>query len=256
MSTGFIGKVGEDEYGVFFDSDMQANKVNTTLFKGKEETGKCVVFISEDSERTMATYLGAAIELCETDLDESLFNGYDYFHVEGYFVQDKRLLNKALSLAKKAGLKISIDLSSYNIVEQNKDYFKEIVEKYVDILFANEDEAEAFIGTSEHSVCLNEMGKLCETAILKLGKDGSMIYNGGKVYDIKSVKTKAVDTTGAGDLFASGFFYGLLNDYSMEICGRLGALLGKNAVEVVGARMDESRWNSIKIEINKITTVD
>ncbi len=251
-NTGFIGKVGDDEYGIFFDTDMKSNKINTTLFKGEEETGKCLVLISEDSERTMATYLGAAIELSGTDLTENLFKGYDYFHVEGYFVQDRNLLNKALDFAHKAGLKISIDLSSYNIVQENRAYFKEIVEKYVDILFANEEEAEAFTEEKDHKACLMEMGKLCQTAILKLGKDGSMILEDDKIYNIKSVKTKAIDTTGAGDLFAAGFFYGLINEYSIDTCGKIGALLGKNAVEVVGARMDDKRWENIKTEISKL----
>ncbi len=250
--TGFIGKVGDDEFGLFFDSDMKSNKINTTLFKGEEETGKCVVLISKDSERTMATYLGAAIELCGQDLTEDLFIGYDFFHVEGYFVQDKDLLNKALEFAKKIGLKISIDLSSYNIVEENREYFKEIVAKYVDILFANEEEAEAFTEKNEHKLCLMEMGKLCKTAVLKLGKDGSMILKDDKIYNIKPVKTKAIDTTGAGDLFAAGFFYGLVNEYSIDICGQIGALLGKNAVEVVGARMNDKRWDNIRAEISKI----
>jgi len=252
MQTGFIGKVGDDDYGIFFDSDMKSNKINTTLFKGDEETGKCVVLISKDSERTMATYLGAAIELCETDLKEELFKGYDYFHVEGYFVQDKKLLNKALEYAKKAGLKISIDLSSYNIVEENRDYFNQIISEYVDILFANEEEAEAFTMEKDYEKSLLKMGKLCETTVLKLGKDGSMIHHKDKIHKIEPVKTVAVDTTGAGDLFASGFFYGLLNEYSIEICGKIGALLGKNAVEVVGARMDDDRWDNIKEDIRNI----
>lgn len=250
--TGFIGKVGHDEYGIFFDSDMKSNKINTTLFKGEEETGKCVVLISKDSERTMATYLGAAIELSETDLSENLFSGYDYFHVEGYFVQDKNLLNKALSFAKKAGLKISIDLSSYNIVEKNREYFYKIIEQYVDILFANEEEAEAFTNISDPRLCLLEMGKICKTSILKLGKEGSMIFENEKIYYINPFKTKAIDTTGAGDLFAAGFFFGLLNGYKLEKCGTIGALLGKNAVEVVGARMDDERWGKIKSDIDHI----
>jgi len=250
--TGFIGKVGDDEYGIFFDTDMKSNKINTTLFKGEEETGKCLVLISEDSERTMATYLGAAIELSGTDLTEDLFKGYNYFHVEGYFVQDRTLLNKALDFAQKAGLKISIDLSSYNIVQDNREYFKEIVEKYVDILFANEEEAEAFTEEKDHKSCLMRMGEFCQTAILKLGKDGSMILDDDKIYNIKSVKTKAIDTTGAGDLFAAGFFYGLINGHTIDVCGKIGALLGKNAVEVVGARMDDKRWEDIKTEISQI----
>ncbi len=252
VKTGFIGKVGDDEYGLFFDTDMKSNQINTTLFKGEEETGKCVVLISEDSERTMATYLGAAVELCEKDLTEALFKGYDFFHVEGYFVQDKNLLNRALEYAKNAGLKISIDLSSYNIVEQNKSYFEDIIRKYVDILFANEDEAEAFTGYRDDAKCLEVMGDYCGTSILKLGKDGSMILHDGKVHRIESVKTTAIDTTGAGDLFAAGFFYGMSRDLPIDICGKIGALLGKNAVEVVGARMDDERWDQIETDIQKI----
>ena len=152
VSCGFIGKVGEDEEGSFFGRDMKSCGVEPFLIKSDLPTGVCVSLISPDSERTMITYLGAACELQSVDLKLSQFKGYDLFHIEGYLVQNYDLIETALKLAKEAGLKISLDLASYNVVEDNLEFLHRITSEYVDIIFANEEEAKSFTNGSKFSI--------------------------------------------------------------------------------------------------------
>ena len=145
MKSGFIGKVGDDELGSLFKTDQERNGICSTLLKGKAASGKAMVFITApNAERTFAVYLGAAIELVPEDLKLEHFVNYDYFHIEGYLVQNKMLVRRAVELAKQAGLIISIDMASYNVVESNHAFLHDIIENYVDIVFANETEAKAF----------------------------------------------------------------------------------------------------------------
>ena len=249
VSCGFIGKVGEDEEGSFFGRDMKSCGVEPFLIKSDLPTGVCVSLISPDSERTMITYLGAACELQSVDLKLSQFQGYDLFHIEGYLVQNYDLIETALKLAKEAGLKISLDLASYNVVEDNLEFLHRITSEYVDIIFANEEEAKSFTGLAPNEAADLLAEKYCEIAVVKKGEDGSIIRRGEEVYEILPLKgVEAVDTTGAGDLYASGFLCGYSNGHSLKYCGELGALVSGNIVQVVGTKMDEIRWNAIRAE--------
>ncbi len=248
VPCGYIGKTGNDEYGRIFADDMKANRVETFLFEGKNETGRAIALISPDTERTFATYLGAAIELTAEDLSKDLFDKYDIFHIEGYLVQNHQLIEKALILARNAGLKISIDLASYNVVETNLEFLQSLIEKYVDIVFANEEEARAFTGKNPADA-LNDIAQICDIAVVKTGKDGSMAKCDGKRYDIPAEKATPVDTTGAGDLYASGFFYGLANDMPIERCGYIGSIIAAKVIEVLGAKLDDLSWQQIRDRI-------
>jgi sugar/nucleoside kinase (ribokinase family) len=243
---GYVGKIGKDEYGEFFTSYMKQININTELFSGTKDSGKCVVLISEDSERTFATYLGAAIELDAADLDIELFTGYDFFQLEGYLVQNHNLVKKSVELAQEAGNCISIDLASFNIVEENIEFLTSIVEHYVDIVFANEEEAKAFTGKSDPKEALNEISKKCQIAIVKIGKHGSLIKRGDEIHRIESIKANCIDTTGAGDLYAAGFFYGLANEYPLNVCGQIGSITSGKVVETIGSKMDEKTWEEIR----------
>lgn len=253
VKTGYIGKIGEDEFGDFFHNEMSENGITPHLFKGKQGTGTAICMISEDSERTFATYLGAAIELTADDLNADLFKDHTHFFLEGYLVQNHDLVRRALELASQSGLITAIDLSSFNIVEENIDFLKSSIKKYVDIVFANEDEARAFTGESDPAKALDILSGYCGTAIVKIGSKGSLIVDeSGKRYMIDPIKAEPVDTTGAGDSYASGFFYGLSLGYPVEKCGRIGSLLASKVVEVIGANIPESEWDSIRKEIRKI----
>jgi len=253
MSTAFIGKVGDDSFGQAFANDMTQNGITPIMLKGNAESGRALAFITPDSERTFAVYLGAAIEMTPNDLNPSLFSGYTHFHIEGYLVQNHSLVRKAVELAKQSGCSISLDLASYNVVEENRDFLREIVENYVDIVFANEEEAKAFTGKMPVEA-LNELGKLADIAVVKLGAYGSIIKQGETTYEVGVIEVSSIDTTGAGDLYAAGFLYGLSKGLSLLKCGEIGAILSGHVIEVLGPKMDGTRWSKVKdlvLEVEK-----
>jgi len=251
VTAGFVGKVGKDEVGAFFTSDSIGNGVNPHLLLSETPSGRCIVLVSPDGERTLCTFLGAACELSADDLTLEMFQGYDIFHIEGYLVQNHELILTAVRLAKEAGLQVSIDLASYNVVEENLEFLNGIIRQYVDIVFANEDEARAFSG-KEPQDALIHISNHCNIAVVKVGKDGSYIKSGEKSVQVKPRLAKCVDTTGAGDLYAAGFLYGLANDYPLEVCGNIGSLVSANVVEVLGAKMTDEVWKTIHEEIEII----
>ncbi len=245
METAFIGKIGKDEYGDVFRKDLESCGIIPRLLTSETHSGRAIALVSSDTERTFATHLGAAVELGDEDLDPSQFDGYDFFHIEGYLVQNHSLLKKAVSLAKEKNMKVSLDLASYNIVEENLSFLKPIVDDFVDIIFANEEEAKAFTG-KEPRDAVHEMAGMCDIAVVKTGEKGSLIKQKDQLHEIGIIRVISIDTTGAGDLYASGFLFGLVNNYPLEKCGRIGAILAGNIIEVIGARMDIVRWDSIR----------
>ena len=146
--TGFIGKVGPDTTGDFFEQALANLGVKPFIFRGSERSGKCVALISPDGERTMITHLGAALELTAADVRADIFEGFDCVYIEGYLVQNHELIEHTARTAKERGLQVAIDLASFNIVKENLDFLRALVEKYVDIVFANEDEAK-YINSSD-----------------------------------------------------------------------------------------------------------
>ncbi len=251
VETGFMGKIGNDELGSFFKNDMENKRINTKLFLSNTPTGRAIALVSPDSERTFATYLGAAVELTEEELYNDLFKGYDIFHVEGYLVQNHQLLSTALKMAKENNLKVSLDLASFNVVEDNIDFLKDIINKYVDIIFANEEEAKAYTG-ADPKHALEMLAEQCEIAVVKVGEYGSMIKSKGNISTVESISVHPLDTTGAGDLYAAGFLYGLINEYPLKKCGQIGAILGGKVIEGIGSKMTEDQWNEIHQMMNEL----
>jgi sugar/nucleoside kinase (ribokinase family) len=248
VQTSFIGKIGNDELGKFFKKDMKINGINPILFNSITETGRVLAMVSPDTERTMATYLGAAVELDPQDLSSDIFKGNDFFYIEGYLVQNKELIEKAVRLAKHNGIKTCLDLASYNIVLENIDFLKDILREYVDIVFANEEEAKALTGKSpDHA--LEELSEMCEIAVVKLGANGSLIKAGAEKIVIPGRTANCIDTTGAGDLYAAGFLYGIGKGYSFKIAGEIGSILAGKVIEEIGAKMEESTWETLRREI-------
>lgn len=252
VPTAYIGKLGEDSNGDFFKNNMRDNNVRTFFKYGSAGTGTAICMITDDSERTFATYLGAAIELEGKDLKEEEFIGAEYFFLEGYMVQNHNLISQSVKLAKKAGNKIIIDLASFNVVEENKIFLNRIVSEYVDIVFANEEESEAFTGLNDPEDALSKISTMCEMAVVKIGSKGSFVKKDGKKFSINAENCNSVDTTGAGDLYAAGFLYGLSKGFSIEKCGYIGSLLAKEIVETFGAKIPVNRWESVKKIIEKI----
>ena len=248
---GYLGKIGRDELGNVFKEAFEKIGIKTHLHFNDKETGRVMGLVSPDSERTMATYLGAAAELTPHDFNPELFKNYHYAYMEGYLVFNHDLIKTGVEMAKAAGLKVAIDLASFNVVEANLDFLRDLIKNSVDIVFANEEEAKSFTG-KEPEQALYEIAEMCELAIVKVGKQGSYIKQGDKVIKVGTIKAKALDTTGAGDSYAAGFFYGLTHNYDLETCGKIAALVSGKVVEVMGANLPEHQWPEIKGEIRKI----
>ena len=251
VETAFIGKVSEDEFGDIFKKDMLNSGIKPLLFKDEPQTGRAIALISPDSERTFATYLGSAVKLAADELTVDLFKGYDIFHVEGYLVQDHDLIERALVLAKEAGLTTSLDLASFNVVVENLGFLQSIVERYVDIVFANEEEARSFTGLDARASAL-KIAETCQIAVVKTGPKGSIITTGKEIYDIPPVPAKRVDTTGAGDLYASGFLYGFANGLTLEQSATAGTILAACVIEKIGAKIPVECWPELIAKIKAL----
>ena len=251
LNTGFLGKVGNDELGKVFDDNLKQFNVKSLLMKSSVGTGRAMVIISSDSERTFSVYLGAAIEVKPENVTPELFEGYDILHIEGYLIQDHNLIEKAMKTAKELGKKVSLDLASYNVVDDNIDFLKDVVKKYADIVFANEEEAKSFTGKDAEEA-LDIIAGMCEIAIVKTGAKGSLIKQGNNIYTVNAEKVPPVDCTGAGDLYASGFLYGLSMGKSIETCGVIGTICASEVIQVIGPKLSSETVTKIKEKINRL----
>ncbi len=196
----------------------------------------------------MRTNLGASATLASSEVTEADFAGITHVHVEGYLMFAKDLFMHVLKLAKKSGCTVSLDLASYEVVKIFKADLPSILADYVDIVFANEDEAREFCSADDFSAeaVAEVLGKYCKVAVVKLGKSGSLVRIGGVNHRVEANLVSAVDTTGAGDLWQAGFLYGYLSGKSPEISGKMGSILGAEVVQVIGAAIPEKRWPEIR----------
>lgn len=252
--VGFVGKVGKDAYGDFFRENLRKHRIADGLkLSDTLPSGVASTFISPDGERTFGTYLGAAAALKASDLTRDMFDGYSYLFVEGYLVQDHDLMLHALELAKETGVLIAFDMASSNIVAADRDFFSLLLNKYVDIVFANEEEAKAYTGKSDAVEALDMMAKECSVAVVKVGAKGAHVQKGSQRFSVPACSVpKVVDTTGAGDYFAAGFLYGMASGRRMEQCARIGALLSGSVIQVIGTTLPSACWDEITLNIGKI----
>ena len=248
IEAGFLSKIGNDEIGGFFEKQMTESHVKPLMLKSETPSGRVLALVTPDGERTFATCLGAAAEMCAADIKPELFDGWDIFYVEGYLVANPDMLKKAISTAKAKGLKIAIDLASYNVVEESRDFLIDLINNYVDIVFANEQEAFALTGL-EPQEALRFIASKVQIAVVKVGAKGAFVQRGEEVVTVPPLKADVVDTTGAGDMWAAGFLAGLVKDEPLEKCGMMGAILAANIIEVMGAKMDAARWEKIHAAI-------
>ncbi len=241
----FIGKIGKDEVGEFYRNDMLKNGVKPILMPSELMSGCCTVLITPDGERTFCTYLGAAGDLTADDVCEETFTGWDIFHIEGYMVQNHALIEKAVRLAHEAGLLVSIDLASYNVINEHHGFLQDLVRKYVDIVFANEDESFAYTHLQPQDA-VHAIAQECKIAIVKVGKKGSYVQCGEEVCHIGAITSQCLDSTGAGDLYAAGFLYGLASGFDIRRCAEIGTLSAGRVVEIVGTKLSEETWEEIR----------
>ena len=248
VEAGFLSKIGKEEVGEFFKKQMLDTHVKPQLLTTDTPSGRVIALVTPDGERTFATCLGAAAEMCPDDITPELFDGWDILYVEGYLVANPKMLKKAIETAKAKGLTIAIDLASYNVVEESHDFLMELVNNYVDIVFANEKEAFALTGMAPEAA-LHFIAERCQIAVVKVGAKGAFVQKGQEVVTIPPMQADVVDTTGAGDMWAAGFLAGWVKGEDLQRCGMMGAIVAKNIIEVVGAKMDDARWEKIHAAI-------
>ena len=238
--TGLIGAIGDDETGRFFAEQSRARGIDAHLAViPDEQTGTATTLVTPDHERTFATHLGAAVHL-EQALHAVELRDYDILHIEGYLLQDHILIQDILQAARAAGLCISYDLASWNIVRDHHALITSLIEQFVDIVFANEEEAVAFCGRQDPEAALRQLTERTKTAIVKVGKRGAMAMTretGDQIFFAPGLQRKAIDTTAAGDFFAAGFLHGLVNGCSIETCLGYGNRTAAEVIQVMGTQV-------------------
>ncbi len=247
-SCTFLGKLGQDLSGDAYLKQSLAAGVDTSRFKRTRNlpTGKVCCMVTPDSERTFRTYLGAASALEPSEIAVEDFANAEFAHLEGYLLFNRDLTKRILECAKEAGCKISLDLASFEVVQANADILESMLADYVDIVFANEEEAKAFTGSDDPIVSLNRFAELCDVAAVKVGADGAYLKRGDETVRVQPFKANAIDTTGAGDLWATGFLYGYVNGRNLDECGRFASLLGAEVVQILGADIPKETRTKIK----------
>jgi len=243
----FVGKLGEDSLGDMFHQDLKKNNVEPVLFPSDLPTGRVLSVITPDAQRSMFTFLGAAAELHPSEITPDCFDRAAIVHVEGYLLFNRELMLATIKAAKAEGVLVSLDLASFNVVEESKDFLDQIIDDYIDILIANEDEARAFTGETDEAKALADLSRNVKIAVLKVGGRGSFVnYQGEQISIEPMVCPNAVDSTGAGDLWAAGFLFGLVNGYSIQKSGEFASACGAEVCQVVGANIPEDGWGRIR----------
>lgn len=243
----FVGMAGRDEIGERYVREITASGVDARVGLIDASSGRVLSVITPDAQRSMFTFLGASAEMSPADILPIQFADAAVAHIEGYLCFNGELIKAVLKTARQAGVKICLDLASYTVVEGAGDLLHELVDEYVDILLANEDEARVFTGLTDEARALEQMAGRVEVAVLKKGKRGSLIQADGRVYAVDALLGGGViDTTGAGDLWAAGFLYGFVHGLPWEQCGRLASACGFEVCLVNGAAIPDEGYARIR----------
>ncbi len=238
----YVGKVRDDQLGATFAHDIRTAGVlfETAPLTDGPATARCLVMVSPDGQRTMSTYLGAAIELGPEDIDTDLVARAKVTYLEGYLwdpPRAKEAFRTAMAAAHAAGRKVSLTLSDTFCVERHRDEFRSLVENDVDILFANEDEVRALYEVDTLGEALAEVVGRCEIVAVTRSEKGSLIAANGQLHEVPAEPVETiVDTTGAGDSYAAGFLYGLTHGLELPLCARLGSIAAAEIISHFGAR--------------------
>jgi sugar/nucleoside kinase (ribokinase family) len=246
----FLGVVGKDGYGKMYQKKIEKEGIVSHLAcHDSGMTGNVIVLITPDGERTMVTHLGAALSFEKKHIKEDEIKNCKILHIEAYQLEspnNRRALLHAIKIAKKNKALISMDLSDAGLIRRNKKIFKDVVKKYIDVVFANEDEAMEFSGKKNPAEALKEIAKICKIAVVKLGAKGSLIKQGKKVFEIQPYKVDLINTNGAGDTYAAGILHGLINGLKLQDAGKIASHISALVVSSLGARLDKKHFSLIK----------
>ncbi len=242
-STAYACKTGRDNFGVQYLEEMKHLTVSMNVDTASEgATGTCVVLITPDAQRTMLTCLGASTTLSVDDINEAEIARAKYVYIEGYLFageQTKEAALKAIDLAAKNGVKVALTISDPFLIGICRDEFIRLMEGPVDLLFCNEEEAKALVGKDDAIACAKFMHEHCENVAMTLGAKGSIIMHKGQVIPIEGVAVDAVDTTGAGDMYAAGVLFGITSPLSWQQSGHIASHAAAEIVAQLGARLPQ-----------------
>ncbi|CCK81431.1 adenosine kinase [Desulfobacula toluolica] len=243
----FIGRRGDDEFGQTFEQQMVDCNVEPLVSISGSPTGKVLSVITPDAQRSMFTFLGASTELDPNSITPDMFQDTAISMIEGYLLFNRDLMIAALTAAKAAGSLVALDLASFEVVNASGDILEDIIKDFVDILIANEDEAKAYTGFDDEQKAVEKLSQGVSYGVLKVGERGSYVSHHNDIIRIDAIKGKApVDTTGAGDLWAAGFLFGIAHGFSIEKSGQIASACGYEACQVMGAQLPEEVWSRIK----------
>lgn len=248
-------KLANDETGLFYLEDLKKCGLDTNwenITPPSGITGKCLVLVTPDADRTMNTFLGITSELSEAELNSEALQNSEYVYVEGYLVTSdtaKSTAIKAIKMAKEYGVKTAFTLSDPNMVEFFKESLLEIIGDGLDLIFANEAEALKMANTEDINVAIDYLKTISKSFAITRGAEGSLIFDGNNIIEIESVKVKPVDTIGAGDMYAGAFLYAITHGINYELAGKLASVTSAEVVTNFGARLSTEKLQSLLTEI-------
>ncbi len=248
-------KIADDDMGQFYLNDIKENKVGTKNTEGNLAdgvTGKCIVMVTDDAERTMNTYLGITAELDNEQIDEEALKASKWVYVEGYLVASptaQEAAVKTMALAKQHNVKRSMTMSDPNMVNFFKDNMKALISYDLDLLFCNEQEALDFTGKFDINEASEALKEFAKHFVITLGEKGAMIWDGEQYINIDAHSVTTLDTNGAGDMFAGAFLYGINNGMSYEEAGKLASLASAKVVSQYGPRLSWEQAGEVKSQL-------
>jgi len=241
-SAAYACKTGSDDFGHHYLNEMKQLGITIEVPQTGGQTGTCVVLITPDAQRTMLTSLGISSSLSADDIRAKDIAQAEYVYIEGYlFAGDstKAAALKAIEIARANNVKVALTISDPFLIDICRDQFRELIEGAIDLLFCNEEEARALTGLEDPIDCAHAIHKHCRNVALTLGKNGSIIMHEGEAFPVEGVEVEAIDTTGAGDMYAAGVLYGITNGLSWQQAGHLGSHAAARVVSQLGARLPQ-----------------
>jgi len=247
-------KVADDATGDIFVNDLTAAGVDTNMNGGRDNgiSGKCLVMLTPDAERTMNTFLGISSQVSEAELDEAAIAASHYVYLEGYLVSGDSSRTAAIKLrqlAEKHGVKTSLTFSDPAMVQFFRDGLTEMLGDGVDLLFCNDAEATSYTDTDSPEAALEKLKAVCRSAVITLGADGALVWDGEQTHTIEPVPVKAIDSNGAGDMFAGAFLYAITHGHDFASAGKLAAAAAAHLVTEFGPRLSADTHQQIRKDI-------
>lgn len=250
VETYLAGGIGKDEMADMYKARLKETSVHDELVKNDSPTGTSIILITEDRERTMCTYLGANRNFDSKDVNLESVKNADIFYFTGYMFDtesQKRAIRKVLEKKKEYGFLVAFDIADPFAVGRYRQTFFDLITEYVDIVFANSEEARFLIDNYDAYECAKSIGKLCPVAAIKNGKKGSFISKNREIFEIPVYgSSKPVDTTGAGDTYAAGFLYGVEKGYSVSDSGKIASFLAGEIISQIGAQFNENKSKELR----------